>query len=312
MTPNIAKLGHVALVTPDLEESTWFFRDVIGLKETERVDNTVYLRAQRDWEHHTLSLTAGERAELDHIGWQVRDPAHVQAFADRLEDSGTNVEYIDDDEMVGHGDTVRFRTPNGHRFELYYEVDKPVPPSEKRSRLKNRVHSLADATASIPRRVDHVNLHGSNIEEVHNWLQDVLGFQMNEYVLDEEGNVRGGWLSTNSLVHTLAYGGEKGDEDATLHHLSYYLDSLGDLMNAADVVREHGVEIEGGPGKHGITQANFLYIRDPGSGHRIELFNGGYQIFNPDWEPIEWDADEAEVGLTWFGNTPGQESTPSK
>lgn len=28
--PEISKLGHVALVTPDLEKSLWFFRDVIG------------------------------------------------------------------------------------------------------------------------------------------------------------------------------------------------------------------------------------------------------------------------------------------
>jgi catechol 2,3-dioxygenase len=29
--PEIAKLGHVALVTPDLEKYLWFFRDFIGL-----------------------------------------------------------------------------------------------------------------------------------------------------------------------------------------------------------------------------------------------------------------------------------------
>ena len=39
--PEIAKLGHVALVTPDLEKSLWFFKELIGLEETETVDGTV-------------------------------------------------------------------------------------------------------------------------------------------------------------------------------------------------------------------------------------------------------------------------------
>lgn len=309
MAPRIAKLGHVELVTPDQEESLWFFRDVIGLKEVERVGDTVHLRAQRDWEHHTLSLTAGARAELDHVGWRTDEPADVEAFAERLEAEGTTVERLDPGEETGIGEAIRFRTPAGHRYELYHDVDTSPPPEEVRSRLKNRVYSMADASGSIPRRIDHVNLHGPDVDAIHDWHREVLGFQLNEYVLDEAGEVHAGWLSTNSLVHTLAYGLEQSGEP-TLHHVAYYLDSLGDMMNAADVVREHGVEVEGGPGKHGITQANFMYMKDPGSGHRLELFNGGYQIFDPAWEPIEWDAEEAAEGLTWFGSTPSQESTP--
>ena len=310
--PPVAKLGHVAAETPDLEESVWFFRDVIGLKEVERVDDTVYLRAQRDWEHHTLSLTAGEEATVDHVGWRTEEPEHVDAFAERLAEAGVETETVEPNEEAGQGRAIRFRVPSGHIFELYYDVEKPQTTEERRSRLKNRVYSLADASASIPRRIDHVNLHGPDVPATHDWLQDVLGFQMNEYVLDDEGEVRGGWLSTNSLVHTLAYGSEKHGDEATFHHIAFYLDSMGDMMNAADVVREHGVEVEGGIGKHGITQANFLYVRDPGSGHRVELFNGGYQIWDPDWEPIEWDAEEAQVGLTWFGSTPTQETTPCR
>ena len=34
LLPEIAKLGHVALVTPDLEKSLWFFKELIGLEET--------------------------------------------------------------------------------------------------------------------------------------------------------------------------------------------------------------------------------------------------------------------------------------
>jgi catechol 2,3-dioxygenase-like lactoylglutathione lyase family enzyme len=40
--PEIAKLGHVALVSSDLEKSLWFFKELIGLEETEEVNGTHY------------------------------------------------------------------------------------------------------------------------------------------------------------------------------------------------------------------------------------------------------------------------------
>ena len=59
MKPEIAKLGHVALVTSDLEKSLFFFKEIIGLEETEEVNGVHYLRAYSDFQHHTLSLEAG-------------------------------------------------------------------------------------------------------------------------------------------------------------------------------------------------------------------------------------------------------------
>jgi catechol 2,3-dioxygenase-like lactoylglutathione lyase family enzyme len=41
----IAKLGHVALVTPDVEGSLQFWRDVVGLDEVDRDGETGFLRA---------------------------------------------------------------------------------------------------------------------------------------------------------------------------------------------------------------------------------------------------------------------------
>ena len=88
-------------------------------------------------------------------------------------------------------------------------------------------------------------------------------------------------------------------------------------MLGADVLREEGVRIELGPGMHGVARSMFCYVRDPGSGHRVELYAGGYHVFDPDWKPIEWTRREIEAGLVWWGPeyTPGQghpfdETTP--
>jgi len=66
MAPEVARLGHVALETPDLEDSLSFFRDTVGLEEVDRVAGTVYLRGidesgtndgnSLDVDDHMLSL----------------------------------------------------------------------------------------------------------------------------------------------------------------------------------------------------------------------------------------------------------------
>ena len=44
------------------------------------------------------------------------------------------------------------------------------------------------------------------------------------------------------------------------------------------------VPIEFGPGRHGMGEQEYLYVREPG-GLRIELNTGGYRNYEPDWEP---------------------------
>ncbi len=80
----ISKLGHFGLVSTDLEKSLWFFKEVIGLEETEVVDGVHYLRAWGDFEHHTLSIRAGEEAHLDHIAWRTKRREDVDLFAQRI------------------------------------------------------------------------------------------------------------------------------------------------------------------------------------------------------------------------------------
>ena len=51
--------------------------------------------------------------------------------------------------------------------------------------------------------------------------------------------------------------------------------------------------MERGPGRHGISNAFFLYIRDP-DGHRIELFTSDYLTVDPDLEPLRWSLTDPQ------------------
>ncbi len=84
-----------------------------------------------------------------------------------------------------------------------------------------------------------------------------------------------------SQVHDLAIMRDGQGRDGRLHHTAYYLDTPEGILRAADIFVDEGTPIDTGPGKHGLTQAFFIYVFEPG-GNRVELFSGGYVIHGPD------------------------------
>ncbi len=303
--PEIAKLGHVALVSTDLEKSLWFFKEVVGLEETEEVDGVHYLRAWGDFEHHTLSLTAGPESRVDHIALKAKRREDVENFAVLLEDAGVEVLKVEAGVEKGQGEAIRFQLPSGHNFEIYFDMEKTKANAERKAALKNQTYKAWRKGIS-PRRIDHVNI-GTNGDPniVINFLAEKLGFKIREYIKAPTDGMMGAWMSVTPLVHDVAVMGDPTfNSPHELHHLAYWSDNAQDILRAADILCEHGIQFIG-PGKHGITQALYLYAIDPGSGVRLELFSNGYLIFEPDWEPIEWTLEEMKLGFTYWGEQAG-------
>lgn len=302
----IAKLGHVAAETPDLDESLSFLVGVLGLKLTERTDGVAYLRGMRDWEHHTLRLEETGRATVDHVAWRTRSPEALDELADGFESAGVGFERVAADAVTGHGEALRVER-FGHPYEFYYDAEKPPAPEGERSRLGNRVYSEATASGAAPRRIDHVHLQGPNAADHVAWLRDGLGFGVNERYRSGD-QLWGWWLSVTPLPHDVAVHRNAADEPPEFHHVAYHVDGIDDLWRTADALREVGIAADGGPGRHAITGADFLYVRDPASGLGVELFAGpGYLNFEPDWEPVEWTDGEigGEDDHQWIGQGPG-------
>ncbi|MGX9133281.1 VOC family protein [Rummeliibacillus sp. JY-2-4R] len=301
--PEIAKLGHVALVSANLEKSLEFFRDTIGLEETEVVDGVHYLRAWGDFEHHTLSITAGEKSYIDHIGWRTKRREDIETFAKLLEDAGTEVRFVKAGEEVAQGEAIRFELPSGHRFELYYDMEKTPADETRKSVLKNQTYK-SWAKGVSPRRIDHVNLQTSHDNaEIVQYLKEALGFKLREYFVNPDDVQVASWLSVTNLVHDVAImSTPRSKEPNEMHHIAYWLDNAQDLLRAADILCEADIQFVG-PGKHGISQAMYIYVKDPGSGLRLEIFTNGYLIFEPDWEPVKWTYEEyLKNGSAYWGD----------
>lgn len=309
MTGRIHSLGHVALATPDLEQSLTFFCDAVGLEEVERDQDTVYLRAPDEFIHHSLSLRQSEEAGVDHIGWQTADEASLEAFSEYFEERGIEVRWIDADEERGQGTAIRFRTPTGHRLELYYHMEKPDAPPEKQSKLRNRAYAQTSTNAIAPRRIDHVQIWDPEAHALAKWLQDHLGMRVQECYDNADGSRWGTFLSACGVkIEAAVIQHAEADGIASLNHVAYKVDRADDLFDAADAMKEFGFPTDG-IGQHSISRGKFLYARDPVSDHTIEFSAGGYLVFDPEWEPIHWhegDLDDRQ----WIGQIEGGVNVP--
>jgi catechol 2,3-dioxygenase len=299
--PEIAQLGSATISTPNIEKSLWFFKDLLGMEEVERDGDSVYLRAFQEHEHHSLILKDSNVAELESFSLRTKRPEDVEGFARQLHADGIEVVEAPAGTKKGQGDSIRFFMPHGgHPVEIFYDIEKPKAPEAIKSHLPSNSSTRRGLGV---RRIDHMNLHTA-LEEVRpaeQFLRESLGFKRRESFGVPDGPLFASWTSVTPQVHDVAMVANPGNQQGQLHHIAFNIENYADSLTAADVFRDHDVQIDLGPGKHGIGQAMFLYVRDPGSGHRIELYAGGYLIFAPDWEPIEWDADSFGDGLTWYG-----------
>jgi hypothetical protein len=84
------------------------------------------------------------------------------------------------------------------------------------------------------------------------------------------------------------------------------------VLRACDQLAAAGfaASIERGPGRHGVSNAFFVYLLDP-SGHRIELYAGDYFTGDPDHRPLRWSAADPSCRSFWGARAPDRWYTES-
>jgi catechol 2,3-dioxygenase len=298
---DVAHLGRVELLTPDLDASCAFFVDVLGLDVAERVGSSVFLRAWGDYEHATLQLTPSDRPGVGTSAWRATSAAALDRRVAAIEASGRGLGW--EDGLAGHGRTYAFTDPDGHRMSVYFESEYHVPAGGDVPTLKNQPQRLITRGAAV-RRLDHVNVWCLDIDENTDYMVDTLGFRISEQVLGDDGRRIGAWLHVTPKSYDLAYGRtDPAGVPARLHHVAFAVDAREYVLRAADVFLDAGVRIEVGPAKHAVQQTFFLYAFEPG-GNRIEVISDGRLILAPDWPPVTWTLEERQRGQAWGTHMP--------
>lgn len=287
----VLRPGHCQLRVTGLAEAVDFYTRIVGLIETGRdASGRVYLKAVEERDHASLILREADRAGMDFYGFKLLDEATLDRLNADLVAYGVATEIVPANDLLETGRRVRFTLPTRHVFELYATKTEV---GDGRGYV-NPEAIIEDRRGISPVRLDHWQLHGSDIDGVRDLFVKALGFRLVERIQAENGvSDFAIWMSCSNKAHDIAF--VKDERNDALHHLSFYLDTWDDVLRAADIMAKHRVSVDIGPMRHGITRGATIYAFDP-SGNRFETFAGGY-TFYPDMKPYTWTWDEIGAGI---------------
>lgn len=118
----VAKLGHVALYTPDPERAAKFFGDLLGFRVSDRIEeNFVFLRCGP--EHHAMNFAGGAEARIHHLAFELRDASHMHQACDLLGRNKFQILWGPVRHGPGHNVAVYHHNPDRYLIELYYSMD---------------------------------------------------------------------------------------------------------------------------------------------------------------------------------------------
>lgn len=286
---DVIRCGYVELAVTDLERSRHWYVDVLGFVETARTPDALYLRGLEEGQHHSLVLRKAAEPMVLHLGFKVSCPEDLDLLEELCEQRGLPTRRQPAGVRLALGETLQIRDPAGLPVEFYYDIDKV-----------NRLHQRFDLYRGAEvMRFDHFNCAVADIDEAFAFWTDGLGFRVSEYTDTDSPDYRlyAAWLHRKPNVHDMALTNIPGPR---MHHFAYWTADMTSVLRACDVLAASGfsTSIERGPGRHGLSNAFFLYLRDP-DGHRLELYNGDYLTADPDGEPLRWSINDPRRQTFW-------------
>lgn len=286
---NVVRLSHVTYTVTDIARSRAFWVDTLGLQVSEEGDGMLMLRAMEERNHHCVVLKEGEVPGVEVLGFKLFDHEDLEKAHAFFTGKGLPAR-IEERQFTGR--TLVARDPWDVPVEFYVSMTR-LPPIHQQYSLYHGVKPL---------RIDHFNLFSRDVDaQTAFWME--MGFRVTEYTEDEDSKrLWAAWMHRKGGVHDIAFTNGFGPR---LHHMAFWVMTPLNIIELLDLMSTTGwrENIERGPGRHGISNAFFLYVRDP-DGHRVELYCSDYQTVDPDHEPIKWDLKDPTRQTLWGAPAP--------
>jgi catechol 2,3-dioxygenase len=203
-----------------------------------------------------------------------RHEDHIDLVASFLKNEGIGYEIAD---VAYQGKTLRFRDAVGVPME--FAASMPV--------VERNMQDFHTFRSGSPQRFDHNQIVTHDVRAATDfWYK--LGFRLAENTAPPGSNeLWGTWLERKGNTHDIVFTNGRGPR---LHHFAFTVPDFTAMVHACDATSSLGYDdiIDRGPGRHGLSNALFVYFRDA-DGHRIELFTTHYQFIDVETPPIRWD-----------------------
>ena len=286
--PDILRCAYMELIVTDLAASREFYVDVLGLYVTTEDDEAIYLRSTEEFIHHNLVLRKGPVAAVAAFSYRVRTPEDLDKAVAFFEELGCEVRRNPNGFVKGIGDSVRVVDPLGFPYEFFHQTEHT-----ERMSWRYDLHIPGELV-----RLDHFNQITPDVPRAVGYMQN-LGFRVTEDIQDNEGTVYAAWMRRKPTVHDTAMTGGDGPR---MHHVCFATHEKHNILAICDKLGalRKSDSIERGPGRHGVSNAFYLYLRDP-DGHRVEVYTQDYYTGDPDNPVVTWDVHDNQR-RDWWGN----------
>ena len=253
-------LRYVRLGSRHLAAATEYARTILGLELVRREGDAVYFRG--DDRDHTLVYFEGDAA--DHAtGWEVADASALDAAGAELEAKKIPVHRGSrtESEKRSVSDFLWFADPSGNRHEL---VARPRAGSTRFAPSRNcGVWSFS-----------HIGLRTTNAARDEAFWTDIMGAR----VSDRIGAAP--LLRIDEVHHRIAL---FPSQHGGVQHVNHQVHGVDDVMRSYYFLRERGVKIVFGPGRHPTSGAVFLYFEGPDG--MVYEYSTGVRLIKAEEEP---------------------------
>jgi catechol 2,3-dioxygenase len=282
---NIVRASHVELGVSDIARSRAFYVDCLGLLVGDETADALYLHGVEERNHHSIVLRRSRENDVRALGFKLASEDDLDRAAAWFKRRNLPTSFP---EVPHQGRTLRTADNFGMPIDLYARMDQTPSMLQK----------YAQHLGAHIQRIDHLNCFTPDVQASYDFYSE-LGFRLTEYseTDDSDPKLWAVWLHRKGNVHDLAFTNGVGPR---LHHIGVWTPGVLNIIHICDVMATSGylANMERGPGRHGISNAFFLYIRDP-DGHRIELFTSDYLTVDPDHAPIRWSLTDPQRQTLW-------------
>jgi catechol 2,3-dioxygenase len=283
--PDIVRAAYAELVVTDLEKARWFWVYLLGFVITEETDDALYLRGYDELTHHNLILREGPSPAASRLAYRVRTPADLDLAEAFYAGLGQRTERVPAGATPGVGESVRAEDPLGFTVEYFCSAAHA-------QRLQQRYDLRRGAEVA---RLDHFNIVVPDVRAAYDYYRS-LGFGLSETIEDGD-TLYAAWMFRKQTVHDVAFTGGEGPR---LHHLGFFAHESHQVLRICDILGslQEEAHIERGPGRHGVSNAFYVYLRDL-DGHRVEIYTSDYFTGDPDHPVLRWSVRDPRRRDFW-------------
>lgn len=244
---NLYDIRYLRVGVRDIESSTRFMTDIVGLQLVVVEGKSAYFRSDKvdvlgETRDHTLVLSEGDPADQI-FGLDLKNPSDFDAVGAMLEAVGRPVRIGTQAEC----DSRRVRAfiattdPSGNKIEI---VSRP---------FNSGVRYFPGRDAGVT-GFSHIGLFSTDTARDTKFWTDVCNGRVSDWIGDTT------FVRLNTMHHSVVL---TPSRSTGIQHINHQVESIDDVMRSYYFLRTHNIKIIYGPGRHPISTAVMVYFEGP-------------------------------------------------